>query len=326
MCNLRVEELEARLLLNATGFLLQPPVQGSAALTCTARVAERSSFVDLGGARASPATPSGAGASSREVAPSPSVAPPVQAGTSSEAPVPAAPASPGPGAPTPKPQDGGAAHVSAGPEAGGAADTAVANPEPLPPTPAEPASSSRAADAAPADAGPVAPPQGPTRPPSVRLDDLVAAAVRRAEVQVLTAARFPPEAVSQGEARVVVPGPVLPSSPGPATQPAAGGGEQAGEGPGPTPAPPSGVLAVLPPGDLSALELGMRRFLNQLEQMGQRLACPPEGTGLWPWVVAAAAAAVACDLARRQLRRPVSEPAVDLNRIPGSPPGPFAAG
>jgi hypothetical protein len=81
------------------------------------------------------------------------------------------------------------------------------------------------------------------------------------------------------------------------------------------------LLTVLPMVDLSALELGMRRFLEHLERKGQPLAWPPDGTGQWPWVVAGAAAAAACEIARRQLRRP----AVGRTRLPGGCPDDFVA-
>jgi hypothetical protein len=61
------------------------------------------------------------------------------------------------------------------------------------------------------------------------------------------------------------------------------------------------VLSVLPPVDLSALERGMQQFLEQLGGMGQELADSRDGSGLYLWVVAAATAAAAYEIARRQL-------------------------
>jgi hypothetical protein len=88
----------------------------------------------------------------------------------------------------------------------------------------------------------------------------------------------------------------------------------------------SGALSVLPPFDLSILERGMRQFLEQVEETGSALAWPEDGTGLGVWVVAGATAAVACEIARRQLKRPAVVPAVAGCRLPGTPPGPFLAG
>jgi hypothetical protein len=64
---------------------------------------------------------------------------------------------------------------------------------------------------------------------------------------------------------------------------------------------------MLPPLDLSALEHGMREFLQQLEQ----LSAPATGSGrgLSLWLLAGAAAVTACEIARRQLRRSADVPA-----------------
>jgi hypothetical protein len=88
------------------------------------------------------------------------------------------------------------------------------------------------------------------------------------------------------------------------------------------PAPPRlDVLAVLAPGALPALGAGMQQFLEQLERMGQRLGEDRAENGLWPWLVAGAAAAVACEIARRQLGRPPTVPALAGLRMPGVPAG-----
>jgi hypothetical protein len=76
----------------------------------------------------------------------------------------------------------------------------------------------------------------------------------------------------------------------------------------------SGVLTVLPPFDVSALELGLQRFLEQLERVGHGLAGYREETGLYLWIVAGAVAATACEIARRQLGRCAGMPAVELNQ------------
>jgi hypothetical protein len=89
----------------------------------------------------------------------------------------------------------------------------------------------------------------------------------------------------------------------------------------PPPVPPAGALAALAPGDLSALEHGMQRFLGQLEKMGQRLVGDTPGSGATLWLVAGATAVAACELARRQLRR---DPRVPGLRPLGGVADPFA--
>jgi hypothetical protein len=86
----------------------------------------------------------------------------------------------------------------------------------------------------------------------------------------------------------------------------------------------SGALPFLPPLDLGALELGLRRFLGQLGQPGPPWVPPRNGAGLCLWIVAAAAAAVACEIARRQLRPAALT--VDADRWPGPPSDPLIAG
>jgi hypothetical protein len=74
---------------------------------------------------------------------------------------------------------------------------------------------------------------------------------------------------------------------------------------GPTlPAPQlSEALPVLPPLDLSGLEVGIQEFLKELGRLTPYVAGDAGGTKLWPWVVALAAAATACEIARRELRK-----------------------
>jgi len=88
----------------------------------------------------------------------------------------------------------------------------------------------------------------------------------------------------------------------------------------------SGVLTVLGPVDLSAVELGIRQFLEQLEQLSPDLAKPQGGTGLCLWLAAWAAALAACVIAHRQLRRSVEVPALEMEGMLGSPPEPFFPG
>jgi hypothetical protein len=82
----------------------------------------------------------------------------------------------------------------------------------------------------------------------------------------------------------------------------------------------SGVLAVLPPLDVAALERGMQRFLDQVGQWCRPLVGNGDGAGLYFWVVAGAAAAAACEIARRQLKRTALVPAAAGDRAAGTPP------
>jgi hypothetical protein len=73
---------------------------------------------------------------------------------------------------------------------------------------------------------------------------------------------------------------------------------------------------------VAAVEAGLRQFLEQLERVGECLTAERDDSELWPWVVAAAAAATACEIARRQLRQSTPVPAQTRNRMPGSPNDP----
>lgn len=64
----------------------------------------------------------------------------------------------------------------------------------------------------------------------------------------------------------------------------------------------STVLSVLSPIDLADLERGLRQFVGQLESAGRSLLRPVERGEFWPWIVAAAAALAACEIARREFR------------------------
>jgi hypothetical protein len=89
--------------------------------------------------------------------------------------------------------------------------------------------------------------------------------------------------------------------------------------------PMAGLLAVLPPLDLAAQERGLQRFLEQLEELGAQLVGEPYEQGLWLWTVAGAGAVVACEIARRQVRRS-AELAEESNKRPSLPLDPFLAG
>jgi len=76
--------------------------------------------------------------------------------------------------------------------------------------------------------------------------------------------------------------------------------------------------------NLSALERGMNQLLEQVEELGQRLG-DRYGVGPYSWLVALAAAAMACEIARRQVKQPPVEAALGANGPSAFPPaGPFA--
>jgi hypothetical protein len=89
--------------------------------------------------------------------------------------------------------------------------------------------------------------------------------------------------------------------------------------------PPGDVLTALPPVDLSALEIALKQFLAGLEQTESRQPWDDAGAGWYPWVVAAAAAALAGDVARRRLRQTSVAPALQFDGIPGAPHDPSDA-
>jgi hypothetical protein len=89
---------------------------------------------------------------------------------------------------------------------------------------------------------------------------------------------------------------------------------------------PFGVPALLPRVPLAAVEAGLQQFLQQLERAGRSLTADGEEHGPWSWVVAGAAAAAACEIARRQLRRPEHLPSLSLVRRPGPLTDLFFAG
>jgi hypothetical protein len=223
---------------------------------------------------------------------------------------------------------GGAGLPGAGLDAAGGAETARTEAGPTLPAPPEPADGSSGADVASAEAVAGTPSGRPNVQPLPALESLVAAVGLCVEVQGPPAARPPVGTVREGEGLFYGPDPLVRryqlSSPGAATTPAAAPpeGGQAGEGPVPPSPQVSGLLTALPPFDLSALELGMQQFLEELEGMGRRLARHPGAAGLCLWIVAGGTAAVACEIARRQLRPPADGPAVAL---PGSPPDPSFA-
>jgi hypothetical protein len=292
MRTLQVEELEPRLLLHSAGLL--PPPHDTAPADWTG---DRWSAVGPGGGYAVYSGPGGGYAGHSG---------PVEAG-----------------APGPRLSGfaGGDAHAGyaerPGPgEAGGIGPA----PRPAPPllhvlaAPAElPAAGP--ARAQPATAGPVAAgivEAAETPPPEV-------VPAPKAPVAVIfgaTAGLPPPQLVAlladlTVPAGVAAPSQDLAAGPFPFTatpetrRPLPGGPGQAEEGPR---LPGAVLLGALAPGDPAALEAALRRFLDGLERTGQGLAGDQGRTGLWLWAVAAATALAACELARRQMKRPPAPP------------------
>jgi hypothetical protein len=73
-----------------------------------------------------------------------------------------------------------------------------------------------------------------------------------------------------------------------------------------------------------ALELGMQRFLEQLQHLVPSQSRHRGGAGLWPWVVAVATAAAAtgaaCEIVRREARRSAAVPVAGREPDADSPP------
>ena len=89
------------------------------------------------------------------------------------------------------------------------------------------------------------------------------------------------------------------------TTPAASSGDASGESVAEPPAEPTptlpGMLAALPAVDLAALGRGLEQFMDRIERVGEQIV--GDGEGLRPWLIAAAAATAACEIARRQIQR-----------------------
>jgi hypothetical protein len=71
------------------------------------------------------------------------------------------------------------------------------------------------------------------------------------------------------------------------------------------------VLAPLATIDMASLGRGLGQFLHQIEKVGEELV--GDGDGLRPWLIAGAAAATACEIARRQLRRAAEFAPIRIN-------------
>jgi hypothetical protein len=63
------------------------------------------------------------------------------------------------------------------------------------------------------------------------------------------------------------------------------------------------LLADFVPFDPAILELAMRQFLDQIENLGGELPGFLAGLGLSPWLLAAVVATTASEIARRRLRQ-----------------------
>jgi len=64
------------------------------------------------------------------------------------------------------------------------------------------------------------------------------------------------------------------------------------------------MLSSLPYGNLGILHAGIRDFLDRLPGVGNQLLAQTDECRLTVWLIAGAAAAAACEMARRQLRKP----------------------
>jgi hypothetical protein len=135
-------------------------------------------------------------------------------------------------------------------------------------------------------------------PPAANIPPLAA------EIPGPAAAQLTARTARTGDA-VIVPGQALLSQfstpAGVATPSAAGDGESADAKAAEPPLVVPALLSALPTVDLAALGRGLEQFMGRLERAGEQLV--GDGEGLRPWLVAAAAAAAACEIARRQMQR-----------------------
>ncbi len=320
MCNLQMEELEPRQLLDGTGFSPQPPLwQPSAAVAYAAfMVAERSPFVDYGG-HARPLGWSWSGEGGVEVGPYRSYAHLGFDGRGPDVLGPHVADHQSPGAARPKTWASSAIWVDAdhagppGPNPAGGSAAARGNTGGIPPALLVPANSNRAANGASAEAFFAVALEQPNPQLHPLLQNPLGARGLPIEMQGLSAVRSPVEAVRGEQGYSGSAGNLREESWKRHNRSGMSGDSPAVEElvlPSPK---VSDVLAVLPPFELSGLELGMQHFLEQLERLGTRLAMDGDRTGLWPWIVAVASAASACEIARREVRRRPGVPAVEAN-------------
>ena len=313
MYKLQVEEFESRQLLNSTSFSPQRPLsQSFTAVTYALMVVERSPFVDYGG-HGGPFGWGWPGEGGGGIGSFRSFAHPGFDGRGPEAP--GSHAADRPSA-RPETRAGGAIRVGGeqpgGAPAAGGPETARINTGGMPPDPPVPASNIRRANEAAAIAS-----EQPNFQAHTPLENPVSARGLPVQMQGYFAVR-PPVWVIRGEEGSSGSTGNLGEGSWKADNESGMSTTGQAENESLLPSPRvSGVLASLPPIDLSALELGMQQFLEQLGELGPRLAKDGEGSGLWPWIVAVTAAATACEIARRELRRPVSVPAVEANGMSG---------
>jgi hypothetical protein len=361
MCNLQVEELEPRQLLSGASFSRQPPpLSFAAAGAGAARVVERLSFVDNGG-HSGPVQQGKSGEGGAMVGPSgrSSLFDGRDPGAFRlHEPVPPSPGATRPVAGDSDARWVGADHSGAGLDTARGSETARPNTGAILDVLPKPANGSRWTSETAAEFMLGILSERPNPQPPSHLENPVDAPGSRGEVQSFAAVRPPVRAVIAREGAFGVAANLgkeiwVRHNPGSGTS-AAPQAEEESVPPSPqvsdarTVLPPfnlsalglgmrqflerverqvlpspqvSGVLTVLPPFDLSALGPAMQQFLEQVEGMGRRLADRP-GTRLYPWVVAVAAAATACEVARRQLRSLTGALAVEVNGMSGSPPDP----
>ena len=329
MNTLRVEELEPRHLLSGACSSPPPsPAQPLAAGTYISPSAERSPFVDFGDGHAGPVGRDRLGARSPEVGPSQGIVLHDLEYSRSEAvglhvtiswtAITGKPQARETSSTRPNPDP-----PSASPDTANGSESAKAEPAAVAPPPelANNGHGTSAPTPATVTATTAAPPNPQSRFLFLSLAD---AQGGRAEAPGFFPTQASARALREGDGVVAGPGPSLgysqPLPPRVATSAATSQDEEpAGEGLKLPPPTVPGVLASLPPLDLSALDHGLRQFLEQLDWVGQKLTRRRDGTGLDPWFVAAAAAAAACEIARRQFRRHADVAAEEANPIPGSP-------
>jgi hypothetical protein len=351
MRNLQVEELEQRQLLNGSSFSIQlPPIHFWAASASPAQLGDRAPFVDLG-SRSDLYRQDNPGRDAGEFSSTPAY-PSLEEGRSSWI------ACCGGGQENdsePVLQFSGVArqetrvvvvvmirvgvdYQTIGSDAAVAHEAAIV-PEytrsitlPLSVARPEPINTTRAGNLALAEAVSAAPAERPILQAPSHLANAFAAPVLRVEVPGPAAAGFAAGPVRGGEIIVYQPDWSVSYSP-PAARGFVASLPPPASGPGQVeellvlPSPQvAGVLPVFAPLDPLALELGMQHFLDQLADVGRRLAGDGEAAGLGLWIVAGAASATACALAYYQLRRRARGSTQEGFGLPGSAPDHLFAG
>jgi hypothetical protein len=81
----------------------------------------------------------------------------------------------------------------------------------------------------------------------------------------------------------------------------------------------SGVLHELSSLNLDRLEQGLAGFIAEIEASSGPAASALNQRELYPWILSVVAAAAACELARRQLKKSASAEALEPGMIPGTP-------